>query len=649
MSSNVIVTRVKDFLKKHPPYSYLPDTVLMEIAAKVQIFYFQDDEYIFKEGQENKQLLYVLKKGKVELLKEFDNNTELIDICEEGDVFGVRSSLTGNSYVASARSSGDSLVYGIPQTIAQSILNEYPQVSLFFAAGFASGQTIIHTDSKGSKQARKDLLQLRRNKQVETSSEDVLVLKPTKDIVSCTIETTIREAAILMKARRIGSIIVLNEQRHPIGIVSDSDFTRKVIAGTIHPDASVTELMNSPVVTLPPNTSIARFTISSIRSGARRIVITEDGTTQTPVVGILSERDVLSMKGNNPGVLVKRILKARSISKLKELRDRADSIIINYLEQEISIEFVTDITTEINDALIHKAIEMSLKRLKEERTFIPNLKWTWLSLGSEGRGEQLLRTDQDNAIVYENPKEEDEEAVKDYFLTLGTYIVDILIKCGFERCQGDIMASNPKWTQPMSGWKSHFKSWLNTPDPNAVMNGNIFFDFRSGYGGTEMTNELSEFIFEQVDKRPDSFATFFVSDATSTPPPLSFFKNFVVEKTGNNKDLFDIKKRAMMPLASSARVLCIADKIKGLNNTFERYRKLAELHPNQQAIFEEAAEAYEIFIRHRALNGFRNKSSGRFISPKNLNKIERETLRTAFKSIEEVQQHLKLRFNLNYM
>lgn len=649
MASNIIVTRVKDFLKHHPPYSYLPDEALMKIAAQVQIYYFQDNEYIFKEGQSNKSLLYILKKGKIELFKEFNERIELIDICEVGDVFGARSVITGHSYLASARSSDDSLVYAIPKTVLEDIFNKYPQVSLFFAAGFAAGQTIIHNDEKSIKQARKDLLQLQKNNSTEINSQDVFVLTPTTDVVSCPPKATIREAAILMKNRRVGSVLVLNDKRHPIGIVSDSDFTRKVIAGTISPSEPITQLMTSPVITLPPNTTIAQFTIRSIRSGIRRIVVTEDGTDQTPIVGILSERDVLSMQGNNPSTLVKRILKARSIEKLKNLRNRADEIIISYLKQEVSIEFIADIITEINDALIHKAIEISLERLKKERTTIPDLKWTWLSLGSEGRGEQLLRTDQDNAIVYENPKEEEAERAKDYFLTLGTYIVDILVECGFERCKGDIMASNPKWTQSLDGWKNHFSSWLNTPDPDSVMHGNIFFDFRAGYGDTAMTNELSEFIFDQVDKRPGPFAAFFVSDATSNPPPLSFFNNFIVEKSGKNKDLFDIKKRAMMPLASAARVLCIADKIKGVNNTFERYRKLAELHPNQTIIFEEAAEAYEIFMRHRALNAFENNNSGRFISPKNLNKIERQTLRTAFKSIDEVQQHLKLRFNLGYM
>ena len=113
--------------------------------------------------------------------------------------------------------------------------------------------------------------------------------------------------------------------------------------------------------------------------------------------------------------------------------------------------------------------------------------------------------------------------------------------------------------------------------------------------------------------------------------------------------MFDIKKRAMMPLAGAARMLMVIEKVKGINNTFERYRKLAEIIPNRKALFEEAAEAYEVFMRFRALNAFQNNDSGRFIQPKDLNKIERQTLKTAFKSIEDVQRYLRLRFNLNYM
>jgi CBS domain-containing protein len=649
MASNKIVTRVKDFLKEHPPFSFLPESVLLDAAESVEVMYFQHEDYIFNEGTDSRNYAFVLKKGEVEMLKQFEEGAQLIDVCEEGDVFGVRSLMTGNPYLASARAKGDALVYAIPRKVAKSVINEHPKVALFFAAGFASGQVVIRGEYEASQQARKDLLHLQKRNNTNTfNEEDVLMLNPVEDILSCTPDTTIREAAVKMRERRVGSIIVLDENRLPIGMVTDTDFTRKVIVENMSTDLPVSQIMSSPVITLAKNTTVAQFTIRSIRRGIRRIVITEDGTNQSPVVGVVSDRDVLSMTGNNPAVIVKRMLKARSIKKLKELRDQTDNIIINYLEQEVSMEFIAEVVTEINDALIERAIDFSLRKMKQEGVPDPKLRWVWMSLGSEGRGEQLLRTDQDNAILYEDPTPEKAEMAERYFLSFGKKVVDILIECGFAPCKGEIMASNPKWTQPLSGWKEHFRKWIQEPEPNSVMHGNIFFDFRNGYGDATLTDELSEFIFKTVERSAGTFARFFVKDATDSPPPLSFFKNFIVERSGDHKDMFDIKSRAMMPLAGAARMLVITDKLKGVNNTFERYRRLAELHPTEQDVFKEAAMAYEIFMRYRAIHGFRSKSSGRFIRPSELNKIERQTLRTAFQSIEDVQRHLKFRFNLMY-
>jgi CBS domain-containing protein len=649
MAANKIVTRVKDFLKQHPPFSFLPEAVLLKAAENVEVFYFSNNEYIFTEAAPNQNYAYVLKKGKVEILKQFKDGKQLIDICETGDVFGVRSLLTGKPYLTTARVSGDALIYAIPRHIAEPVVNEYPQVALFFAAGFAAGQTIVHSEFRASQQARKDLLHLQKRKISGTfSEEDILVLNPIEDIVSCNENTTIQEAAEKMSKRRVGSIIVIDENNLPIGMVTDTDFTRKVIAGKAKVEDSITNIMTAPVVTTIPETTIAQFTMLSIRRNVRRIIVTKDGTNLSPVIGILSDRDVLTMHGNNPAVLIKRMLKARSIQKLKKLRDRADDLILNYLEQEIAIEFISDIITEINDVLVQRAIAFSIEKLEIRGVENPNLKWAWLSLGSEGRREQLLRTDQDNAIIYENPTEGLEAIAKIYFFELVKAIVDILIQCGFSPCKGEIMASNPKWNQPLDGWKTHFRNWIQNPEPDAVLNGNIFFDFRIVFGSPTLANDLSDFIFETVDKSSGAFARFFVSNAMDSPAPLSFFKNFVVERSGKHKDMFDIKQRAMMPLAGAARMLMIAEKVKGINNTFERYRKLAELYPNEKELFEEAAMAYEIFMRYRAIQGFKNNDSGRFIAPAVFNKIERQTLRTAFQSIEGVQRYLKFRFAIFY-
>ncbi len=649
MASNAITIRIKDFLQQYPPFSYLTDRDLLMLSEEVLVQYYQTTDYIFNQDEENKGYLYILCKGRVELIKSENGVHRIIDICEEGDMFGLKSMITQNEYVSSAKASSDALVYAIPRAVFMELKAAYQKVSLFIDAGFNSGHSILQYNLKSTQEARKNLMMQEQNTRDLFSDEDALFLNPIESVAHCTLTTTVKEAAQQMKAQRVGSLVVLNEQRHPLGIVTDSDFTTKVIAGDFSVNDPISEIMTSPVATLPPGTTVAEFVIASMKKGVRRIVVTQDGTPNTPMVGILSERDVFYMYGNNPAILIKQLLKAKSIEKLVEIRNRADQLVYNYLEQEVSMAFIGDMITEVNDALIQRAVEFSLEALDKTNIINPNLSFAWLSLGSEGRGEQLLKTDQDNAIVYANPPKGQEETAQKYFLALGEKVVDILVRCGFELCEGNIMARNPKWNHSLDGWKAKMTEWLEDSERESIVRGTIFFDYRCCYGDKDLVHEMSNYLFEQIDSERSNFYYYFAIEAVNNPPPLSFFKNFIVENSGKNKDLFDIKKRAMYPLANAARILSIADKVEGVNNTFERYEKLAEFHPKQKEVFEEASLAYAIFMRHRALQGFKHGTSGRFIQPKDLNKIERQTLRTAFKSIEAVQKHLKERFNLSYI
>lgn len=649
MASNAITIRVKDFLKEYPPFSYLENDVLLQLAETVRVKYYQAEDLIFEQGGENKGFLYILCKGRVELIKSENETSRIIDICEAGDMFGLKSIITAATYASSARSVNDTLIYAIPSDIFMSLKDKNQEVSLFIEAGFNSGHSILQYNLKSTQEARRNLMQIEHGSRDLFSEEDALFLNPIEDVAYCKPSTTVREAAIKMKNQRVGSLVVIDEKRHPIGIVTDSDFTQKVIAGTYTTEDEIAKVMTAPVTTLPPGTTVAEFVIASMKRGVRRIIVTKDGTPNTPMIGILSERDVFYMYGNNPAILIKQLLKAPSIEKLVEIRNRADQLVYNYLKQEISMVFIADMITEVNDALIQRAVEFSLEALEESDLENPNLEFAWLSLGSEGRGEQLLKTDQDNAIAYADPPKGKEIVAQKYFLALGDKVVDILVKCGFALCEGNIMARNPKWNHSLQGWKEKITEWLQDHERESIVRGTIFFDFRYCFGSRELVHQISTALFEQIDSEKSNFYYYFAIEAVNNPPPLSFFNNFMVENSGKNKDLFDIKKRAMYPLANAARILSIADKVEGVNNTFDRYKKLSEFHPQYKEIFEEAALAYAIFMRHRALQGFNNSNSGRFIQPKDLNKIERQTIRTAFKSIVAVQKHLKDRFKLSYI
>ncbi len=659
MPSNHISTRIYDFLKKFPPFSYLSKEALLKVSESVEVQYFGKKEAIFEEGSSINPFAYVLHKGRIDIIKIFEENTQLIDMCDEGDIFGVRAVLSDKPYLGTAIAEEDSLLYAIPSTVFLNLLEEYPRVSLFFASGFASGMPVVREETEGetqekveeakTKKGRKEMYFFERDASVQfMSQEDILIVNPIEDVATCRPTASIQEVAQKMAERRIGSFIVTNNQNHPIGIVTDTDFTRKVTAKNRDIQAPITEIMSRPVRTILPHSTVSEYIIQMMKHKVRHLVVTEDGSSESPILGIASEHDILLLHGNDPAILVKRMLKTRSIDKLGQIRNRAEQLIINYLKQEVSIEFVTDIMTEINDVMIHQAIEFSLQRLENEGLERPPLQFCWLSLGSEGRGEQLLRTDQDNAIVYENPSEEWAERAAAYFLKLGTYTVEIIHACGFALCKGEIMASNPKWNQALSVWKGYFADWIGVPEPMALMHSSIFFDLRGTYGEIGLADELQSFILEKIEEGRGGFLNFLAMNTLKNPPPLSFFKNFIVEKSGENKNLFDIKLRSMMPLTDAARLLTLAENQVNVNNTFKRFETLKSLIPERVELFDEAAMAYELFVRYRALNGFENKNSGRFIQPENLNKIERQTLRTAFNTVESMQLYVKNRFGVLY-
>src|SRR5690606_8706725 len=307
-----------------------------------------------------------------------------------------------------------------------------------------------------------------------------------------------------------------------------------------------------------------------------------------------------------------------------------------------------NVITEINDVILQRAVMIAKKKHDQDFEAVNQVKFCFLSLGSEGRGEQLLRTDMDNAIVYEDVAEDKMPRTQQYLLTIANEVISIMMACGFQPCPADIMANNSAWCQPLSVWKRYFDHWISSPDQDSLLKACTFFDFRAVYGEDKLTKEMSLNIFQLVEKKK-IFLNFLAKNALLNPPPLGFFRNFVVEKSGAHQDKFDIKLRAMMPLVDAARLLILSHNVLGINSTLKRFEKLAELEPENKEVFREAGKAYEIFMRIRVMEGLKAKDSGRFIQPDTLGKLQRQLLKNAFIPIDELQKIIRIRFQLDFL
>lgn len=640
--NNAIPTRIYGFLKEHPPFSYLRREDLLSLSEQAVVRYCRPDEVIFKQGEIPRNCIFIVQEGAVHLLREAEPEPILVDECDEGDVFGVRPLLAEEAYALTAKAAEESLLYEISTDGLRQLLENQPKVAWYLAQSFAAGmRNRFSRDKKGRIFSENSQLTDETFHLIEVQS-----IEHSRKPVTCPPNTNVQAAAKIMQQQRVGSIIVVDEENHPMGILTDRDLRNRIVTGELPLDTLVTEIMSSPVKTVPPSQTVADVQLEMMRHGIHHLALTEDGTSLSPIVGVISEHDLLVVQGNNPAIFIREIRRCTEAGQLRAIRERAERLLRKYLLQEVAINFICNVMSEVNDALIVRAIEICEAQLKWEGLEPPAVKWCWLGLGSEGREEQLLRTDQDNALVFEEVPEADLPKAKDYFLQLAKRVNDMLNDCGFDYCPADMMASNPKWCMPLSGWKAQFSEWILTPTEMNIMLSNIFFDYRPVHGDHSLADELTAHIFEELGKT-DLFLALQSKDAMKNPPPLTFFRNFVVEKGGEHKNEFDIKARAMMPLADAARVLILNAREPAVNNTFHRFDRLAELEPKNRELFEQAADAYEILVRYRAMQGLKNQDSGRYFDPSELTKMQRMNLRNCFKPISEVQELLKVRFRLS--
>ncbi len=646
MAKNVIVNRVKEFLQKYPPFSFLKEDSLYEVASGVELMYFDNGQYLFKKGDPARPHFFIVKEGAINLTDVTDGEPVIVEYCDEGDVFGVLALLGKRPYILNAQANEDSLVYAIPVHLFEAILEENSRVATYFAAGFASGQVVVRSDLNKSKKARSLFQDPAKDNGLMLFSGQSNV-RYSSPVISCMEGTTVAKAAKTMGEKGVGSIIVQDQNGFAIGIVTDKDLRKRLLARQLPYTTKVEEIMSSPVITISKQADFAQAYLKMVKNRVHHLLITEDGTDQSLMKGLISNHDILLSQGNSPAVIINAIQSSLEVKEIAQLREQSEALLKFYLQNEVSIDFVAGIITEINDGIVQRAIGMAQAMHKSEFPEMQGVDFCFLGLGSEGRGEQLLRTDLDNAIIYEDvPKELEQRAVS-YFHLIARDVIDVLLACGFYACPADMMANNPRWCQPLSVWKSYFSRWIRQPDQASLMMATIFFDFRPVAGSSSLAETLTNHIYTEIE-REKLFVHFLAKNALLNPPPLGFFRNFMVEKSGEHRDKFDIKLRAMMPLADMARLLVLNHRIVGINNTFKRFEKLAVLEPNNNSLYLEAGQAYEIFMRIRAMEGLETRSSGRFIDPEKLGKLQRQLLKNAFLPIGELQKLARVRFQLDF-
>ena len=340
-------------------------------------------------------------------------------------------------------------------------------------------------------------------------------------------------------------------------------------------------------------------------------------------------------------MLCREIITASSIDEIIDKHKRLPKLIQALINNGAKAKNVTRFITTVSDTILNKIIGFAINDLGT-----PPAPFVFMIMGSEGRKEQTLKTDQDNAIIYDDFPEDKEDGVREYFLKFGEKVCTWLDMAGYEFCKGDVMAKNPKWCQPLSVWKKYFNSWIYTAEAEDLLKSSIFFDFRCAYGDSNLTGQLREYLLKSLG----GWAGFFrhlSENALCFKPPIGFFRNFVVESKGKHRDSLDIKS-AMTPIVDFARIYALKNGIEE-TNTQERLYQLYLKNILTWQDYNEINQSYSFmmqlrFVRQVASVIDEKSKPDNYINPKKLSRMEQTMLKEIFKKIERIQVKLSFDF-----
>lgn len=368
-----------------------------------------------------------------------------------------------------------------------------------------------------------------------------------------------------------------------------------------------------------------------IRYNIHHLLVVDGGRLK----GIVTNHDLMMLLGTSPISLARDIESQQTIEGLLPAAGKTNELIGLLLKEGAKASNITRIVSEIHDRLIKKILQIAEKEFGQ-----PPLRYCWIVFGSEGRREQAFKTDQDNALIYEDPQTEKEEsAARTYFTVFSAFVRDGLLKCGFPRCPANYMASNPEWCQPLKVWKRYFSMWVYSPTPDAVMKSLIFFDFRPLYGDFGLAESLRDSLSSLLEGQM-IFLGYMANMIIKNTPPVGFFKSFIVEKGGEHKDELNLKVKGIAPLVDMARLFSLEKGLREIS-TIERLSALREKHTIVKEFADELGHAFEFIMLLRIQHQFEQIESGNepnnFINPNRLSNLEKRMMKEFFNLITRMQ------------
>ena len=644
---NVIPERIAEALMRFPPFSMLPEKEVHALASVATVWMVPAGETVWKQGEQPGDDVLFLARGRVEYIWNHEERSERVDVRDVGDVLGLSALVRNEPFRVNAQALEDSLFYGMPWARVRVLLDQndaarnYVRRHLFWAVRVGSPIEFSEPTESSIAGRAKNILQ------AHLDGAQIVQPRSSERLLTCGPDASIHEAATLMSSKRVPSVLVVDAQRRPLGIVTSNTLVKHVIVDGHDKTGPVSRIMASPVFTVAPRSSATAATLLMLRERIGQVCVTEDGTPDSPALDVCTHKDLLAQSGHHPAGLLREIRFAKSPARFRELCDEIQTIAQSYLDAGVSAVYLGQICAELYDELAQRLLALSAEELADEGVKLPRVPWAWMSVGSDGRREQILRTDMDNALVFgPSATPEDDEQARAIFVKLASRVIDKLVAAGFARCQGGVMALNPKWCLTTTEWITEIESLDDTAGGAALLRATVLYDLRYVAGDRELCDQLREKIQQTVTASP-GLQRRLAELIIDTAPPLNFIGRFVVETLGIGNQEFDLKSRGMAPLRDAARLFSLKHQINRHHSTGGRWEELRRSVPSMRETAALAREAYDFLLRLRTLNGLRRADSGRHLDPSTLTKLERAQLANVFDVVRTVQQIVQVEFPQN--
>jgi CBS domain-containing protein len=616
---DVELIEIRDFLATHPPFDLLSAAALDRLPRRLKVQYFRRGTAFPPEpGEGIEPSLYILRRGAVELR---DAAGDLLGKLAEGDICPLRCQLEGQVPVYSGVTVEDTLVYQLPCAELDALRQRHET--------FAQ-----HFDHSVTQRLRKAMDTL---KDGPTSGFGLMTVRVrdliNRNLISAPAESSIREAARIMTEHRVSSLVIMDGERLA-GMITDRDLRSRCIVAGIAPEEPVARIMTDRLHTTDSGSLGFQALIKMTRLNVHHLPVVEDGR----VVGVVSTSDFVRVQSANSVYLVGDIHKARNLDILVQISAKVSELQVQLVNSGATADQVGQAVSAVTDAITQRLLDLAEMELGPAP--VP---YAWLAGGSQARREQSSHSDQDNALLIADHMKPGDDA---WFEALARYVNDGLNACGYVFCPGEVMASNPKWRQPLRLWRKYFTNWIERPEPMALMLASVFFDLRPVRDPEGMFEELQEHVVEH-SRANRIFIAYMAANALKHRPPLGFFRNFVLIHGGEHDHTFDLKHRGTVPIIDMARVHALAAGVTPIN-TLERIQAASTagvLSSDGAANLNDAMELIgTLRMRHQAQQLRRGEPADNYLSPDDLSPLERGHLRDAFVLINSMQESLGQRY-----